>query len=313
MSEILTKIKPTTINHLMAAMALGRPGTLNQVDKFVKNKNNVNSIKWFNSNIKLILKSTYGVVIYQEQIIKLFQKIAGYSISRTDLIRTAVSKKNFELINKEKPIFLFGLTNKNGEVESVGAVNLGFNETIAEKIFNKLVQFASYTFNKSHAAAYSIISYRMAFLKANFGIFYMNCLLNSMVDNDIKLKIYMNECEKMKIKIKPVNVNRSGVYFTIVSKNEIEFSLIAIKGVGKLLAEQIVQEQLKNRFLSIQNFLDRINFKNLTRIAFKALFESGAFNEILTDHISNYESLDKLYFRTQNLKKNETEGQLSLF
>ena len=316
--EILSRIKPCKISDLMIVMSLNRPGPSQFIETFIKNRRNSKISVHLNEKMNSILKSTYGVIVYQEQVMKIFREVAGYSFGRTDLVRKAITEKNFTLIEKERDIFLFGFKNNNDEVESIGAVNLGVDKLVAEQIFDKLTKFSAYAFNKSHAAAYSLIAYTAAYLKANFTQYYMISLLNSVVFNGVgntKLNFYLNECNRLKIKVLNVNVNLSGVKFEILKSGSIIFPFSAVKGVGKALAEQIVIERnKKGQFNSIQDFINRMAVRNLNKIAFSSLLQKGAFSDFLDEH---FNEKDVLKFKNElskfNFAKQEINGQISLF
>lgn len=311
--KILVRFKPRKIDHLMIIMSLNRPGPSQFINLFFDYGKSYFGMIGFNEKVNNILKSTNGIILFQEQVMQIFREVAGYSFARTDLIRKAITEKNNDLIAKEREVFLFGLKTENGIVESVGAVNLGFNFQESSRLFEILTKFSAYAFNKSHAAAYSLIAYRNAFLKANFPVIYMTCLLNSVVlTNRDKLLEYLTECERLKIKVLPLNINTSGVYFEILENSRIGFSFLAVKGVGKIFAEQIVNERKNGKFTSVENFFSRIGFKNLNRLAITCLIKNGAFydfekteNEVLNTANEHFNSFYD--------KKHEIEGQISLF
>ncbi len=299
--DILFRVQPKKLEDIMIVMTLYRPGPSRFIDLYVKNRRAPKKIKYLNEKMKKILKSTCGIIIYQEQVMQIFRDIAGYSFERIDLIREAISKKNLKLIEQECKLFLAGA--KRSEVDDADAM----------EIYETLTNFSAYTFNKSHAAAYSLIAYQTAFLKANYATQYFTCLLNSVLFGDRnKLQIYLNECIKLKICVNPVNVNTSEVEFEVINEGEIAFSFLAIKGIGRNLAEQIVNERRNGLFSSTKNFFERIGGKNLTKIAANSLIENGAFNEF-TDRSNKNLSFAKNFISYGFDAKIKSSGQLSLF
>ena len=315
MRRALFKVKPSCLEDVMAVLALNRPGPAHFIDEYVENKKNRNNIKYLNENMKKILSSTYGVIVYQEQVMEIFEKIAGYSMKKIDLVRKAISKKNFEIMEREKKIFIYG--KKDGEEfeRCPGAVKLGVDETSAEKIFDDLKKFALYAFNRSHAAAYSIISYKTAYLKRNFLLQYMVCLLNSVVNNKDKLKIYIKECIDKNIKILSIDINFSDVFFKIEEKKSIRFSFLAIKHISFSFSRAIVEERRKGEFVSFEDFLLRVfnskEEKEFSRNAILSLILAGAFNSIENKEklILNFEEI----LKKVREKKREIKGQINLF
>lgn len=312
---ILTRFKPKKLEHLIIIMSLNRPGPSQFIDLFLSGEKSNKNFYRINSNFKInkILKPTNGIILFQEQVMQIFREVAGYSFGRTDLIRRAIAEKNEKLIAKEREIFLFGFKNSAGEVESVGAVNLGVSLQEAEQIFEILTKFSAYAFNKSHAAAYSLIAYRTAYLKANFLIIYMLCLLNSVVlTNRAKLLEYLSECERLNVVVLPLNINTTDLYFEILDNGFLSFSFLAVKGVGQVLAQQIVNERKFKKFSSVENFFERMNSKNLTKFAVSCLAKNGAFSEFEKSE----EAVLKIAERFLNGfygRRLEIEGQTSLF
>lgn len=314
---ILKKFKPNKLEHLINIMALNRPGPLQFVDIFLNGEKadkefygaNINS----NLKIKQILAPTNGIILFQEQVMQIFREVAGYSFGRIDLIRRAMSEKNEQLIKKEREIFLFGFKNAAGEVESVGAVNLGVDLLEAEQIFEILTKFSSYAFNKSHAAAYSLIVYRTAYLKANFLNIYMACLMNSVVlTNRTKLLEYLAECKRLNVEILPLNINTTTVFFEVLKNNCLSFSFLAVKGVGQVLAQQIVDERKFMKFSSIKNFFERMASKNLSKFAVNCLVKNGAFSEFEKKEEAVLQKAAQFLNNFQG-RRLENKGQISLF
>lgn len=312
MRQVLKKVKPNCLEDLIAVISLYRPGPSKFIDTFVKNRRKPESIKYISLKLEKILKVTYGVVIYQEQVMQIFREISGYSYGRADLVRRAIAKKQVDVMERERHFFIYGKKNKNGFIECIGAINNGFSKKVAEKIFDTISSFASYAFNKSHAAAYSMVSYQTAYLKCHFRLEYMAALLNSVIDFGDKLIEYLNECKQMKINVLCPDINESNENFTVINQNTIRFGLLAVKRVGQGLVNSIIEERHNNKYSSLENFITRMKQREINRHAILSLIQCGAFDEIGTtrkEMIQNYESILK---RCQN-KRSEAKGQLSLF
>lgn len=315
MRAVLLKIKPSCLEDVMAVLALNRPGPSRFIDEYVKNKNDRKNIKYLNESMKKILSSTYGVIVYQEQVMEIFKEIAGYSIKNIDLIRKAISKKKFDIMQKEREYFIFGRVEKEEYLNCDGAIHRGIDEKTAALIFDNLEKFALYAFNRAHAASYSIISYKTAYLKCNFLLEYMVCLLNSVVDNKDKLKIYLKECENKNIKILPVDINKSEEMFKIEGKREIRFSFLAIKHVSLNFARAIVLGRKKKDYSSFEDFLFRVldssEEREFNKNAILMLVLSGAFN--IVENMNNIKENFEETLKKVKTKQREIKGQISLF
>ena len=315
MRAVLLKIKPSCLEDVMAVLALNRPGPSRFIDEYVKNKNDRKNIKYLNESMKKILSQTYGVIVYQEQVMEIFKEIAGYSIKNIDLIRKAISKKKFDIMQKERQFFIFGRVEKEEYLNCDGAVNRGIDEKTAALIFDNLEKFALYAFNRAHAASYSIISYKTAYLKCNYLLEYMVCLLNSVVGNKDKLKIYLKECDNKNIKILPVDINKSEEMFKIEGEGKIRFSFLAIKHVSLNFARAIVLGREKKDYSSFEDFLIRVlnssEEREFNKNAILTLVLSGAFNEIEDKDLikENFEET----LKKVKTKQREIKGQISLF
>ena len=314
MQAALRKVCPTSLKDVMDVMSLNRPGPAQFIDLYVKNKKSPENIKYLNENVKNILSSTYGVIIYQEQVMRIFKEIAGYSLKSIDLIRKAISKKDVEIMKKEARYFIYGRKSGVSYLNCDGAIKRGFDEKTAIKIFKDLLKFSLYSFNKSHAAAYSIISYKTAYLKCNFLLEYMVCLLNSVIDNKDKLKTYLVECNNKKIKVLPVDINKSETFFKIEYENSIRFAFLAVKNVSRNFAYCVVKERNKNLYVSLKDFMLRILYakeeREFNKNSVLALIEAGAFRDI--ENSSNISIKFEGFLNELRSKKNEIKGQISL-
>lgn len=312
MKKVLKKVKPNCLEDLFAVISLYRPGPSKFIDTFVKNRKTPKTIKYISPKLEKILKVTYGVVIYQEQVMQIFREISGYSYGRADLVRRAISKKQVDVMERERHFFIYGKKAKDGLVECIGAVNNGLSKEDAERIFDNISSFASYAFNKSHAAAYSMISYQTAYLKCHFPVEYMASLLSSVIDFGDKLVEYLNECKQMKIDVICPDINESNANFTVINKNTIRFGLLAVKRVGQGLVSSIIEERKSNKYKSLENFITRMQKREINKHAILSLIQCGAFDKIEStrkEMIQNYESI----LKKCQTRRSEARGQLSLF
>ncbi len=312
MQQVLKKVKPNCLEDLIAVISLYRPGPSKFIDTFVKNRKNPNLIQYKYKKLEKILNVTYGVIIYQEQVMQIFREISGYSYGRADLIRRAMAKKDANIMEREREFFIYGKKSDSEEEKCIGAVNNGFSEQDAKKIFDDMADFASYAFNKSHAAAYSMISYQTAYLKCHFPVEYMAAILNSSIDFGDKFVEYLNECKKLEINVLCPNINESDINFRVINKNTVLFGLLAVKNVGRGLVERIVKERLNGKYSSLDEFIRRMCDKEIGKNAIMSLICCGAFDGLGKTRkymIENYELMMKKYQK----KRGEALGQISLF
>ena len=216
---------------IIAGISLYRPGPMDQIPRYIKNKQNSKNIKYLHEKLKHILSVTYGCIVYQEQVMQVFRELAGYSMGRSDLVRRAMSKKKADVMAKEKENFINGICEENENVIVPGCVRNGIDSETAEKIFDEMAEFAKYGFNKSHAAAYAVIAYQMAWLKYYYKVQFTAALITSVMDNSSKVAEYISNSKKLGIEILPPDINESSVNFT-VKENKIRFGLAAVKNVG---------------------------------------------------------------------------------
>ncbi len=276
MKNLLKRFSPESLEDITAAISLFRPGPMDSIPKFIENKKNPGNIKYDDTRLEEILKVTNGCIVYQEQVMQIFRVLAGYSYGRADVVRRMMSKKKVAEMEKERNFFLYGKKNEDGSVECEGAIARGVPEKVAEKIYNEMAEFAKYAFNKSHACAYAVLSYRTAYLKCHFPAEYMAALLTSVVDSDRKILQYTTDCARLGIKILPPDVNKSGVHF-ISDGDGIRFGLLAIKNVGRVFVEKILAERNeKGIFKSFEDFLERMAGRDLHKNSLEFLAKSGA-------------------------------------
>ncbi len=301
MQNILKRAKPDKMEDLIALNALYRPGPMAYIDQFIESKFDPSKIEYPDPCLKDILEETYGVIVYQEQVMQVAQRIAGYTLGQADLLRRAMGKKKAEVLAKEKVPFI------------EGAVKNGFDADHAAEIFEILVPFAGYGFNKSHAAAYSVVAYHTAYLKANFPAEFIAANLTNEISSTDKLPEYIAEGRKMGIPIDPPDINRSDAYFTVVD-GHIVYGLLGIKGLGEQAAEAIVQEREKNGpYASMMDLLDRVDLHSVNKKALEVLIQTGSF-----DNLGQYRSvlltnLERMVEYASQKKEATRFGQVSLF
>ena len=301
MRQMLTELSPDRFEDIIAAIALYRPGPMDSIPKYIESRHNINKVSYAHPSLEPILSSTYGCIVYQEQVMSIFRTIAGYSYGHADVVRRAISKKKGNVLQSEKDNFLNG------------AIQNGVDKTIAEALFDDIASFANYAFNKSHAAAYALISYRTAYLKAHYPCEYMASLITSVLGNMSKLAEYIAECSKYNIKVLPPNINESKLLF-YPHNNTIIFGLLALKNVGKQFVESILMERdLNGRFSSFENFINRMSQYDLNKRMVESLIKVGAFDSLgiyRSQLLASYESI--IDTEMQKTRSN-LAGQLDMF
>ncbi len=305
MKDLLKKAKPSNIKELMALNALYRPGPLKYIPEFIENKKNPEKVKYEHPILKEILEETFGVMVYQEQVMSIAHKLAGFSLGKADELRRGMAKKKKKLIEKLKPEFI------------EGAVNNGIDKKLAEEIYEKMRRFAEYGFNKSHAAAYSYLAYQTAYLKANYTVYYMAALLINEATKGTaeqsKIVNYINECKLFGINILPPDINESDVSFTVIDEKNIRFGLSAIRNVGEKAVESIIKTRRElGKFRNITEFLLNIDQKALNKRVLEGLVKSGALDSLIPSRKAFFKHIDKILKKAQEIKKNGID-QGSLF
>lgn len=279
MKNVLTQLKPDSIEDLVAVLSLYRPGPMDSIPTYIDCRHNPSHIKYKHPMLKNILEVTYGCIVYQEQVMQIFRELAGYSLGRADIVRRAMSKKKHSVMEKERVIFINGLTDDDGNIIVDGCLRRGIDERTASSIYDEMESFASYAFNKSHAAAYATISYKTAWLKCYYPHEYMAALLSSVLDNQNKMAVYIAECQRLGIKVLPPNVNESNHGFT-VSGGNIRYGLLAIKNLGKQFINEIISERRCKPYSSFYDFGKRLFGKNMNIRAIESLIKCGAFDDL---------------------------------
>lgn len=298
--RVLQRLKPNCFEDIVAVNALNRPGPMDNIPVFIKGKINPGSIVYPHPDLKPILEPTYGVIVYQEQIMQLASKMAGFSLGEADLLRRAVSKKKREILDEERVHFVNGAT-----------LN-GHDEKTATEIYDLIVRFANYGFNRSHAVAYSMISYRLAYLKANYPLYFMAALLGSTIHQTSKVASYIQECKQKGIKILPPSINHSKFLFT-VEGDGIRFGLLLIKNVGATSVEEILQNRRGKDYQDLFDFCSRVSLKKVNQRVIESLIFAGCLDEFGQDRATLLASLEYALEYGEAFQKQISDEQLGLF
>ncbi|SHF25321.1 DNA polymerase III catalytic subunit, DnaE type [Thermoanaerobacter uzonensis DSM 18761] len=313
MKQFMTELKPKNLEDIIAGISLYRPGPMDQIPRYLANRNHPESIVYDHPLLKPILDVTYGCMVYQEQVMQIVRDVAGYSLGRSDLVRRAMAKKKMDVMEQERKNFIYGIVDEEGNVIVPGALRNGLDEATANKLFDEMLDFANYAFNKSHAAAYAVIAYQTAYLKRYYPGEFMAALLNSFVDNLDKIAFYVQVCKKMGIKVLPPDINESDSYFTVV-EDKIRFGLSAVKNVGLNMTMEIVSERERNgKFKSVIDFFERMQDSQLNKKAVESLIKAGAFSSFGVRRSQLLSVYDKLMENIKRNRNNNLNGQISLF
>lgn len=302
LKEVLRKLQPDKFEDIIALNALYRPGPLGSgmVDDYIERRHGRQPIKYLFSELEAILQETYGVIVYQEQVIKIAVTIGGYSLGEGDILRRAMGKKKAEEMEQQRALFLKGAKNKN------------FDENKAGELFDLMAYFAGYGFNKSHSAAYSLITYQTAYLKANYTAEFMACLLSLEASNAEKLAFYLQETKDMGIEILPPTINQSDIDFSVID-NKILFGLQGIKNVGTTALENIIAERSKKPFLDLFDLCKRIDLRTSNKRVLENLICAGAFDCFAGTRSQKYEEVQTIIDKATAYKKEKLTGQIGLF
>jgi DNA polymerase-3 subunit alpha len=312
MTQFMKELKPSSLEDIIAGVSLYRPGPMDQIPRYIKNKNNPENVKYLHQKLEDILQVTYGCVIYQEQVMQVFRDLGGYSMGRSDLVRRAMSKKKADVMAKERVNFINGIV-EDGKIIVPGCVRNGINAEIASQIFDELAEFAKYGFNKSHAAAYAIIAYQTAWLKYYYPVEFTAALITSVMGSSGKVAEYIMHSKNLHIEILPPDINESFIKFTVSQKN-IRFGLAAVKNVGiNAIASIIRGREEKGSFKSLYDFLNKVDMSLINKRTVESLIKCGAFDSLGAKRSQMLAVYEKLMDGVQEQKKRNGEGQLSLF
>ena len=309
MTAVCTGIRAKSIEDITAIIALYRPGPMDSIPRFIECSQNPEKITYKTELLKPILDVTYGCIVYQEQVIQIFRQLAGFSLGQADMIRRAMSKKKHKVIDAERVAFVYGDPERN----IPGALANGVPEPVANSIYDEILDFASYAFNKAHAVSYAVICYWTAYMKCHYPCEYMAALLTSVLENTQKVSIYTAECREMGIRLLPPDVNESGADFS-VSGGNIRFGLAAIKGIGRSAVEKMISErEASGRFSDFEDFCRRMVGKELNRKAIENLILAGAFDSMGYKRKALWESAGAILESITRAQKNNIVGQMDLF
>lgn len=308
MKSFMKELKPESLEDIIAGISLYRPGPMDFIPRYLKGKNDRTSITYECPQLEPILDPTYGCIVYQEQVMQIVRDLAGYTMGRSDMVRRAMSKKKTSVMEKERQNFVYG-----NEAEGIkGCIKNGVDEKTANLIFDEMVDFAKYAFNKSHAAAYAIVSYQTAYLRYYYPLEYMAALMTSVMDNVTKVSEYILTCRQIGIKILPPDINEGESGFS-VSGGSIRYGLSAIKSVGKSVVDMIVAERENHgNFNTMENFIDRMSNKEVNKRTLENFIKSGALDTLPGTRKQKLLIAPDLLDQ-KNKKKNSMEGQITLF
>jgi DNA polymerase-3 subunit alpha len=309
MKSFMKELKPKSLEDIIAGISLYRPGPMDFIPRYLSGKNDASSIRYDCPQLEEILSTTYGCIVYQEQVMQIVRDLAGYTLGRSDSVRRAMSKKKTEVMAKERQYFVYG----NEEMGVKGCVANGISETVANKIFDEMTDFAKYAFNKSHAAAYAVVAYQTAYLKYYYPVEFMAALMTSVMDNSGKVSEYMLASKQMGIKLLPPDINEGYSVFS-VSDNAIRYGLSAIKNVGRVVIDAIVKErQLNGNFPDLENFIERMAGKDLNKRSIESFIKAGALDSLEGTRKQFMQVYALILDNINQTRKKSMEGQFTLF
>ena len=309
MKSFMKELKPQSLEDIIAGISLYRPGPMDFIPQYIKGKNHPDKITYECPQLEPILAPTYGCIVYQEQVMQIVRDLAGYTLGRSDLLRRAMSKKKGDVMQRERQNFVYG----NPEEGVPGCVANGISEQVANKIYDEMIDFAKYAFNKSHAAAYAVVSYQTAYLKYYHPVEFMAALMTSVIDNPGKVAEYIYTCRQMGIQILPPDINRGVGNFSVDNGN-IRYGLTAIKSIGRPVIEAIVSErQIRGEFKSLKDFLDRMTGKEINKKSVENFIKSGAFDSLKGTRKQHMMIYLRIMDQVNQERKYSMVGQMSLF
>ena len=300
MKQVLNKLMPSTLEDVIACIALYRPGPMDSIDTFIARKHGKEKTVYLTEELSEILDVTYGCIVYQEQVMQICRKLAGYSYARADIVRRAMSKKKTEAMQAEREDFV------------AGCAQNGVKREVAEKIFEEMVGFAKYAFNKSHATAYGVLSYRTAYLKAHYPAEYFAALLTSVLDNTAKLREYIADAQRFGVSVLAPDINKSGSDFTVFG-GDIRFGLLAIKNVGRVFTDAVIREREKGDFLSFDEFVGRMSFTDLNRRTLESFIKCGVFDSLGVPRSALIRCYEDILDAEHTKNRNNVSGQIDFF
>ena len=315
MRAFLKELKPNVFEDLIAANSLFRPGPMNQIPTFIECKHDPSKIKYIHPKLENILDKTYGCIVYQEQVMQIVRDLGGYTLGRADLVRRAMGKKKMDVMEQERKNFIYGQVDENNNIIIPGAVRNGVDEKSAEKIFDLMIDFANYAFNKSHSAAYAVVAYRTGWLKYYYPVEFLAALISSIMGSSTQVSLYIQECKRLGIEVLPPDINSSYNKFT-VSENKIRFGLSAVKNVGDGFINAIVTARNKGKFQSFTDFIERIeriDSSVMNKRAVESLIKCGAMDSLGANRAQLLSIFEKTIDGIHSDRKRNIEGQFSIF
>ena len=310
MRQVLAQIKPTGIEDMIAVISLYRPGPMDSIPTYIRNRHDPSSVRYKTPQLEHILGVTNGCIVYQEQVMQICRELAGFSYGQADLVRRAMSKKKHDVMEQERTHFIDGCTDPGRECP--GCVANGISREVANEIFDEMSSFASYAFNKSHAAAYAVVAYQTAYLKCHYVRQFMAALLTSVLENTDKVIEYSGECQRLGIRVLPPDINKSGLGFT-VDGEDIRFGLLALKNVGRGLIQTVLQKREEKPYTSMYDFCSRLYGRELNRRAVESFIKSGSFDSFGCSRRAMLDSLEGMLKSIEGENRRNIEGQISLF
>ena len=308
MTGVCVGLKPQNIEDITAIIALYRPGPMDSIPRFIACKQDPKLIQYKHPSLEPILSITYGCIVYQEQVIQIFQQLGGYSLGQADMVRRAISKKKAAQIQKEKDAFIHGDKERN----ITGCVANGIPEATAEAIYQEIYDFANYAFNKAHAVSYAVVAYQTAWFKCHYPREYMAALLTSVLDNSDKVAGYISECKDCGIDLLPPDINRSEDRFT-VEEGGIRFGLVAIKNIGRGFIQAVMRERQNGAFTSLHDFCSRMTGSDMNKRAVENLIRAGAFDATGARRSQLIKVYETVMNSVAEAQKQNLEGQLDFF
>ena len=310
MKQVLVGLQPQNLEDVIALISLYRPGPMDSIPTYLRNRHEPDKISYKTPQLAHILDVTNGCIVYQEQVMQIFRELAGFSFGQADNVRRAMSKKKHAVMEAEREHFVHGCTEPGHECP--GCVANGISEKVANEIYDEMSSFASYAFNKSHAACYAYVAFQTAYLKCHYPSEFMAALLTSVLDNTDKIIEYSGECARLGIKVLPPDVNISNGGFT-ADNGKIRFGLNAVKNVGRNLIERVVEERKEKPYSSLYDFCKRMHGTELNRRAVECLIKAGAFDSMGVNRHSLVEAVDGIIKSVESDSRRNLEGQLDLF
>ena len=309
MKSFMKELKPYSLEDIIAGIALYRPGPMDFIPQYIKGKNNRDDIIYDCPQLEPILEPTYGCIVYQEQVMQIVRDLAGYTLGRSDLLRRAMSKKKGEVMQRERQNFVYG----NEEEGVPGCIKNGIDEATANKIYDEMIDFAKYAFNKSHAAAYAVVSYQTAYLKYYYPVEFMAALLTSVIDNSGKVAEYIYSCRQMGIQILPPDINKSVGTFSVENGN-IRFGLTAIKSVGRPVIQAIIEERKeRGEFKHLKDFIERMGGREVNKRTIENFIKAGVFDSLGGTRKQFMMIYIQIMDQVNQERKYSMTGQMSLF